>query len=131
MAVWDTYKSKVCRSIVKSGATDTWIRGSTPDFSFYLFTGDGDPVKASELTKANVAFEQNGQIVLEKHLGEATLFEDEPNRISFHLSESETLLFSDKDPLFFQFRGGINSTRINSNVIRKDIARIIKDGALL
>lgn len=98
-------------------------RGTTPTHSTKL------PVEAESLTQLNIAYEQNGDIVVEKGLSDVT---KDGFYISWDLSEAETLKFvgGDNREVNVQIRCGVGDKRFASKIKTLTVDRIIKDGAL-
>ena len=98
------------------------FRGTTPTHTFTL------PFDAACITKLNIAYAQDGKIVLEKHLQDCQI---EGNAVSVTLTESETLLFdSDKTWAEIQLRLGCGEKRMASRIMHITTERILKDGCL-
>jgi len=98
------------------------FRGNTETFKFVL------PFYASEITKLDIAFTQDGTIIVNKGLSDCTL---EGKNVKVTLSEAETLLFdSNKRVAQVQLRVGIGTTRMASQIITFNIGPILKNGAL-
>ena len=98
------------------------IRGTTPTLTFTL------PFDCSTLTKANIAFAQNGHVVLEKDLTECTV---DGNTLTLTLSENDTLqLNSNHKVVEIQIRAAVGETRLASNIVQTTVNRILKDGCL-
>lgn len=97
------------------------IRGTTPTLVFRT------SIDCSKLTLLNIAFAQNGKIVLEKNLSQCNI---DGNTASVTLTEEDTLLFDYKKKVEIQVRAGCGSTRLASRIIVEDVGRILKDGVL-
>lgn len=100
-------------------------RGSTPTFTFEL------NIVPEGMTAMNVVFAQNGEVKLEKALGDCTI---EGNKITLDLTEDETLLF-DTDGLNnayvdVQFKFGFGEKRAISDIVQIIVKPILKEGKL-
>ena len=99
------------------------IRGTTPTFTFTI------PFAGEKITALNICFAQQGEIVLEKELGDCAI---DGNILKVTLSEAETLLFDgEKGMVEVQLRVGCGETRLSSNIMFVSVGRILKDGCLV
>lgn len=97
-------------------------RGTTPT---HIFTVEFD---TSEITLLNVAYSQDGEVVVEKSLDDCTI---EPNKIIVNLTEEDTLKFTNLDSIVeIQLRVGIGDARYASDIIKVRVGRLLKDGEL-
>ena len=97
-------------------------RGTTPTFTFTL------PFDCGQISRLNLCFAQQGQIVLEKDLSACTV---EGNTLGVTLEEEETLLFqAQKGMVEMQLRIGCGEARLASKVMLVSIEDILKDGCL-
>lgn len=97
-------------------------RGTTPTLVFTL------PFDSGMITSLNIAFAQQGTVVLEKTLSDCAADGD---CVTVQLSEEDTLLFdSVKKYVEIQLRVGIGESRLASNIVRTSADRILKDGVL-
>ncbi len=97
-------------------------RGTTPNFVFTL------PFDGDNITKLNIAFAQNGDVIVEKTLQDCSALE---KTISVRLTEEETLRFdSDLGPVEMQLRVAVGSVKMASQIMKTTVNRILKDGCL-
>ena len=88
----------------------------------------------TDLTGADriyITFAQDGQNLVEKSISDLTV---EPERITFTLTEKESLRFSNArnaSPIEVQIRAGwANGERAVSNIMQTTAGRLLKDGTI-
>lgn len=97
-------------------------RGTTPT---HIFTVEFD---TSTITLLNVAYSQDGEVVIEKSLEDCTI---EPNKIIVNLTEEDTLKFTNIDSVAeIQLRVGVGDARYASSIIKVRVDRLLRDGEL-
>ena len=102
-------------------------RGTTPNQVFKLYF-----LMESE-EELYITYVQNGTVILEKQLSDITESIDEVTGfsvLSFRLTQTETLLFSDEDvdiQIRIKFTDG---TAIASDLIRTHVDAILKEGEI-
>lgn len=96
-------------------------RGTTPTLTFTL------PFECSTITLLNIAFSQQGKLVLEKELSDCAV---EGNKLTVTLSEEDTLKFECLKMVDIQLRCGCGESRLASQIISVCAERILKDGCL-
>ena len=95
-----------------------------------------NPVLTVELPEAitisalYITFQQNRQTVLEKDLTNVT-YEQESGTITLPLSQEDTLLFSELEPVWVQIRLRDNlGNAVASEPMRVNVGEIFKDGVI-
>jgi hypothetical protein len=77
-----------------------------------------------------ITFQQNRQTVLEKDLTNVT-YEQESGTITLPLSQEDTLLFSELEPVWVQIRLRDNlGNAVASEPMRVNVGEIFKDGVI-
>lgn len=97
------------------------FRGTTPTHTFSL------SFDANQITKLNIAYAQNNNIVLEKTLEDCTV---DGNNLIVRLNEEDTLAFKTKGNVQIQLRVGIGDERLASFIYEEPLFEILKDGVL-
>ena len=98
-------------------------RGTNPVLTFEL-------PEAITISALYITFQQNGQTVLEKDLTDVT-YEQESGTITLPLSQEDTLLFSDLEPVWVQIRLRDNlGNAVASEPMRVNVGEIFKDGVI-
>lgn len=98
-------------------------RGTTPVLTFEL-------PEAITISALYITFQQNRQTVLEKGLTDVT-YEQESGTITLPLSQEDTLLFSELEPVWVQIRLRDNlGNAVASEPMRVSVEEIFKDGVI-
>ena len=98
-------------------------RGTNPVLTFEL-------PEAITISALYITFQQNRQTVLEKDLTNVT-YEQESGTITLPLSQEETLLFSELEPVWVQIRLRDNlGNAVASEPRRVNVGEIFKDGVI-
>lgn len=99
-------------------------RGTTP---VHTFATDADLTGASVLY---VTYQQRGETVLEKSLGDAGVTVTEA-AVTVELTQDESLSFAESVPVRIQIRAGwADGTRAASNIVTASVGEILKEGAI-
>lgn len=100
------------------------IRGTTPTLDFHL------NIDVTTITKADISFAQNGDVIFSKSLSDCTVISD-MNILRCSITETESLLLdSDKEYVSVQLRIGVGTQRYATPVYTLPVSEILKDGAL-
>lgn len=98
-------------------------RGTNPVLTFEL-------PEAITISALYITFQQNRQTVLEKDLTDVT-YEQESGTITLPLSQEDTLLFSELEPVWVQIRLRDNlGNAVASEPMRMSVGEIFKDGVI-
>jgi len=98
-------------------------RGTNPVLTFTL-------PEAITISALYITFQQGGQTVLEKDLTSVT-YDQESGTITLPLTQEETLLFSERVPVWVQLRLRDNlDNAVASEPMRVDVGEIFKDGVI-
>ena len=86
--------------------------------------------EAITISALYITFQQNRQTVLEKDLTNVT-YEQESGTITLPLSQEDTLLFSELEPVWMQIRLRDNlGNAVASEPMRVNVGEIFKDGVI-
>jgi hypothetical protein len=86
--------------------------------------------EAITISALYIPFQQNRQTVLEKDLTNVT-YEQESGTITLPLSQEDTLLFSELEPVWVQIRLRDNlGNAVASEPMRVNVGEIFKDGVI-
>lgn len=98
-------------------------RGTNPVLTFEL-------PEAITISALYITFQQNRQTVLEKDLTDVT-YDQESGTITLPLSQEDTLLFSELEPVWVQIRLRDNlGNAVASEPMRVNVGEIFKDGVI-
>ena len=98
-------------------------RGTNPVLTFEL-------PESITISALYITFQQNRQTVLEKDLTNVT-YEQESGTITLPLSQEDTLLFSELEPVWVQIRLRDNlGNAVASEPMRVNVGEIFKDGVI-
>ena len=105
-------------------ANNNITRGTTPTLTFTL------PFDVANIAKAYITIAQNGEIVIDKEVGD-TGCTCSDKTITYHLTQEETLKLADCRGIEMQIRlRTTNGEVLASQIIKSFVEEILKDGVI-
>ena len=96
-------------------------RGTTPVINIET------DIDLSDATNLFVSLEQGKEIVVEKTLSDVTITED---AVSIHLTQEDTLKFTDDKVVRVQLRCTLGGEKLASNIMTAEVGEILKGGEI-